>query len=224
MRILVIEDELSVASFIKKGLEEQSFQVDMAYDGQTGLMLARQNNYHVVVLDLILPLINGLQVCKILRETNKVPVLMLTALGTTNDIVSGLDSGADDYLTKPFKFQELLARIKALSRRNQLQVTQSNFVLANLEVKYSTKEVFREGTLIRLTVREFNLLEYFISNMGILVSRADIMENVWDNSFDSGTNVVDVYINYLRTKIDKNFTPKLIHTIYGMGYIFKAEE
>jgi DNA-binding response OmpR family regulator len=148
---------------------------------------------------------------------------MLTALGTTNDIVAGLELGADDYLTKPFKFQELLARIKALVRRKNQHVVNEHYQLANLDVNYTTKQVFRDGQLVKLTAREFYLLDYFIKNQGRVLSRTDIIENVWDNSFDAGSNVVDVYVNYLRNKIDKSFSPKLIHTVYGMGYIFKED-
>lgn len=223
MKILVIEDEPGVASFIKKGLEEQSFIVDVAFDGQNGKQLALQNQYDIILLDVILPHINGLQLCKIIREHSNTPILMLTALSTTNDIVTGLDAGGDDYLTKPFKFQELLARIRALVRRKNDLNTESNFTIADLEVDYRTKQVQRKGQQIKLTAREFYLLQYFIRNRGMVLSRADIAENVWDSSFDSGSNVVDVYVNYLRNKIDKNFSLKLIHTVYGMGYIFKED-
>ena len=223
MRILVIEDEAGVVSFIKRGLEEQSFVVDVAYDGRIGKELALQNQYDIVLLDIVLPVIDGLTVCREIRQYSDVPILMLTALGTTNDIVTGLDLGADDYLTKPFKFQELLARIRALVRRKANLHTSGNFTIANLEVDYRTKLVKRDGEMIKLTAREFYLLQYFIRNRGIVLSRADIAENVWDTSFESGSNVVDVYVNYLRNKIDKNFSPRLIHTVYGMGYIFKED-
>lgn len=223
MKILIIEDEPGVAAFLKRGLEEQSFIADVAYDGQTGKQLCLQNEYDVILLDIVLPQINGLQLCKEIRQHTNVPVLMLTALGTTSDIITGLDTGADDYLTKPFKFQELLARIRALMRRKSDSGNNSKFTIANLEVDYRTKEVKRDGQLIKLTAREFYLLQYFIRNRNMVLSRADIAENVWDNSFDSGSNVVDVYVNYLRNKIDKNFIPKLLHTVYGMGYIFKED-
>lgn len=223
MRILIIEDEPSVAAFIKRGLEEQSFIADVAYDGQTGKQLALQNDYDVILLDIILPQINGLQVCKEIRQHTNTPVLMLTALGTTDNIITGLDTGADDYLTKPFKFQELLARVRALTRRKNDLSSNTKFIIANLEVDYRTKEVKRDGQLIKLTAREFYLLQYFIRNRNMVVSRVDIAENVWDSSFDSGSNIVDVYVNYLRNKIDKNFSPKLLHTVYGMGYIFKED-
>lgn len=221
MKILIVEDEQSVVSFLRKGLEEQSYIVDVAYDGKTGQQLALQNQYDIILLDVILPEIGGLQLCKNIRAQRNVPILMLTALGTTQDIVTGLDMGANDYLPKPFKFQELLARIRALLRRQNDLNTDTNFVIADLEIDYRTKQVQREGQPIKLTAREFYLLQYFIRNRGMVLSRADIAENVWESSFDSGSNVVDVYVNYLRNKIDKNFSPKLIHTVYGMGYIFK---
>ncbi len=223
MRILIVEDEQSVAAFLRRGLEEQSFIVDVAYDGQTGKQLAFQNQYDIILLDLILPHINGLQLCQQIRQQSNVSILMLTALGTTGDIVTGLDSGADDYLTKPFKFQELLARIRALVRRKNDLITETIFTIADLEVNYRSKQVKRSGQLIKLTSREFYLLQYFIRNRGMLLSRSDIAENVWDSSLDSGSNIVDVYVNYLRNKIDKDFSSKLIHTVYGMGYIFKED-
>lgn len=223
MKVLVIEDEENVASFIRKGLKEQTYFVDVAYDGQCGEQLALQNHYDIILLDINLPQINGLEVCKIIRQHSEVPILMLTALGATDYVVKGLDAGADDYLTKPFKFQELLARIRALMRREKNLITDNNIQIANLNVDFRSKLVSRNGQIIKLTAREFYLLQYFIRNRGVLLSRADIAENVWDDSFDSGSNIVDVYINYLRNKIDKNYSPKLIHTVYGMGYIFKED-
>ena len=224
MRVLVIEDEKSVASFIRKGLEEQSFIVDIAYDGQIGKRLAEQTEYDIILLDIIIPAINGLTLCQQIRRNSSVPILLLTALGTTEDIVRGLDSGADDYLTKPFKFQELLARMRALVRRKGRMNTETVFTLANLIVDFRSKEVKRDGKIIKLTAREFYLLQFFIRNRGIVLSRAEISESVWENSFDTGSNVVDVYVNYLRNKIDKNFRPKLIHTVYGMGYVFREND
>jgi DNA-binding response OmpR family regulator len=223
MKVLVIEDEKSVAAFLRQGLEEQSFSVDVAYDGQMGRQMALQNQYDIILLDVVLPHFNGLQLCREIKQKAPAPVLMLTALGTTEDIVTGLDSGADDYLAKPFKFQELLARMRALARRTGNGVTETNFRMADLEVDFRSKEIKRGGKLIKLTVREFYLLHYFIQNKGRVVSRADIAENVWENSFSTGTNVVDVYVNYLRNKIDKNFSPKLVHTVYGMGYILRKK-
>lgn len=223
MKILVIEDEQSVSSFIRKGLEEQGHEVVQAFDGTLGIRTASQNSFDLIILDIILPGMNGLEVCKKLREQgeNSVPILMLTALGTTEDVVTGLDAGADDYLSKPFKFKELVARVRALTRRKNLGQTGSKIQVADLEVDLDSKSVSRNDKPIKLTAREFNLLEYFIRNKGRVVSRVDILENVWEVNFDMGTNVIDVYVNYLRNKIDKNFSPKLIHTVVGMGYVLK---
>lgn len=224
MKILVIEDEQSVSSFIRKGLEEQGHEVTQAFDGTMGLRTALQKAFDLIILDLVLPGMNGLEVCKKLREEgdNSVPILMLTALGATDDIVLGLDAGADDYLSKPFKFKELMARIRALTRRKNLAGTAAKQLqVADLEINLDSKTVSRNEKPIKLTAREFNLLEYLIRNKGRVVSRVDILENVWEVNFDMGTNVIDVYVNYLRNKIDKNFSPKLIHTVVGMGYVLK---
>ena len=225
MNILLIEDEVHVSAFIKKGLEEEGFHVDVAFDGYTGNKLALQEVYDVILLDIILPQINGLEVCRMLREEKiETPILMLTALGSTDNIVTGLKTGADDYLVKPFKFKELLARIDALIRRNQNRIINPVFKFAGLELNDSTKEVIRNGNVIKLTAREFSLLQYFINNLGIVKSRMQIMESVWGNTYDNNSNVVDVYVNYLRNKIDKDYSSKLIHTVTGMGYIFKEDE
>jgi DNA-binding response OmpR family regulator len=225
MKILVIEDEPKVASFIKRGLEENEYEADIALDGKAGIHKAVIDDYELIILDINLPLVNGYEVCKVIREKRKVPILMLTAMGTLENKVTGLEVGADDYLLKPFEFKELLARIRALSRRSNIYNFESNvFKLANLEVDLVAKSVIRETRKIELTAKEFNLLEYFIKNQGRVLSRADIAENVWNLSFDTGTNIIDVYVNYLRKKIDKDFEPKLIHTLVGMGYIMKVEE
>ena len=223
MKILVIEDEQSVSSFIRKGLEEQGYEVTQAYDGSMGFRAAFQKSFDLIILDIILPGMNGLEVCKKLREEGEtaVPILMLTALGATDDVVTGLDAGADDYLGKPFKFKELLARVRALTRRKSLTTTTKQLQVADLEVDLDRKMVSRGDKPIKLTAKEFNLLEYLIRNKGRVVSRVDILENVWEVNFDLGTNVIDVYVNYLRNKIDKNFSPKLIHTVVGMGYVLK---
>lgn len=223
MKILLIEDEPSVSSFIKRGLEENGYSVQQAFDGDTGLKLARQGAFELIILDLILPHRNGLEVCKILREEGykDVPILMLTALSTTADVVEGLEAGADDYLRKPFKFQELLARIYALGRRRQIMPSGKKLSVANLVMDMDAKTVTRDGGEISLTAREFTLLEYFIRNKGRVISRNTILEQVWELDFDTGTNIVDVYVNYLRKKIDKGFSPKLIHTVIGMGYVLK---
>ncbi len=225
MRILLIEDEPKISTFIKKGLEEESFYVDVAFDGYTGKKLALQEEYDLILLDLILPQINGVELCRTLREEKlETPILMLTALGSTDDIVTGLNIGADDYLTKPFKFKELLARINALIRRHQNRTINPVLFIADLEINEFTKVVKRKGQLINLTPKEFLLLQYFIRNSGIVKSRTQIAESIWGNVSYSNSNVVDVYVNYLRNKIDKDFSPKLIHTVFGMGYIFKESE
>ncbi|MDX5348217.1 MAG: response regulator transcription factor [Hymenobacteraceae bacterium] len=225
MKVLVVEDEPNVASFIKKGLEEQSYEVDVAYDGSTGLSLARQKDYDIAILDIIMPNTNGLEVCRQLRDRNpELPILMLTALSTTDDVVTGLDAGADDYLAKPFKFKELLARVRALTRRKNLSGQTNKLAFADLEMDLDTKTVKRSGKEIVLTAREFALLEYFMKNRGRVLSRIDLLENVWELNFDLGSNVVDVYVNYLRNKIDKEFPSKLIHTVIGMGYVLKQQE
>jgi DNA-binding response OmpR family regulator len=218
MNVLLIEDEVNVSAFIKKGLEEESFHVEVAFDGYTGKKLAIQETYDIIILDIILPQINGLELCRMLREEKiETPILMLSALGSTDNIVTGLKTGADDYLIKPFKFKELLARIDALIRRTQNRTINPIFNFAGLELNDFSKEVRRNGQLIKLTAREFSLLQYFFNNIGIVKSRTQILDSVWGN-------VVDVYVNYLRNKVDKDFSPKLIHTITGMGYIFKEGE
>lgn len=223
MKILVVEDEFKVSTFIKKGLEEHNYEVTVAHDGLVGKNLALSKPYDLIILDINLPLINGLDLCKEIRKADKrLPILMLTALGTTENKVIGLDSGADDYLVKPFEFSELLARIRALSRRN-IEETSHIYKISNLELDTYTKVVKREGHKIELTAREFALLEYLMKNKGRVVSRVNIAEKVWDINFDTGTNVIDVYINFLRKKVDKDFNPKLIHTLVGMGYVLKED-
>lgn len=225
MKILLIEDEPKVASFIKKGLEEQAYEVDQAYDGTFGVKLALQHDYDLVILDIILPNISGLDVCRQIRKHNKsVSVLMLTALGSTDDKITGLDAGADDYLTKPFEFKELLARIRALSRRGSEAPVGEVLRIADLELDLTKKTVERAGKPISLTAREFSLFYYLLRNRGRVVSRVDITEQVWETSFDTGSNVIDVYVNFLRKKIDKGHSIKLIHTLVGMGYVLKEQE
>lgn len=221
MKILVVEDEVKVAEFLKKGLEEQGYLTDVAYDGQMGEKLALRNQYDILLLDVILPGINGFELCRRIREKKpNVPVLMLTALGTTEDKLSGFDSGADDYLVKPFEFKELLARIRALIKRATGVVHTSTVIkVADLELDLDKKTARRGNSNIELTAKEFALLEFLMKNKGRVVSRTDIAEKVWDITFDTGTNVVDVYINILRKKLDKNFTQKLIHTRIGLGYM-----
>ncbi len=224
MRVLVIEDEQRVSSFIKRGLEENGIQVTQAFDGSTGLKTAQRNKFDVIILDIIMPEMNGLEVCTKLREDygSDISIILLTASGTTEDIVEGLNSGADDYLIKPFKFRELLARVQALARRK----TQSPKILkvAELELNTETKVVLRQHCIIDLTAREYKLLEYLLRNKNKVVARMDILENVWDVNHDLGTNVVEVYINYLRKKIDHGFDRSLIKTIVGMGYTIKETQ
>lgn len=225
MNILLIEDEQSVSSFIKRGLEEQGNTVVQAFDGIIGLKLACQDEFDVIILDVVMPGMNGIEVCDKLKNQEGIttPILMLTALGTTDDIVTGLETGADDYLPKPFKFKELLARIQALVRRNAFIDQKENQILKvqDLEMNLKSKEVNRGGVEIILTAREFKLLEYLIKNKNRVVSRTNILENVWEVDFDLGTNVIDVYINYLRKKIEHGFSSKIIKTVIGMGYIIK---
>jgi DNA-binding response OmpR family regulator len=225
MKILLVEDEAKLATYIKKGLEEKSYSVEIAYDGLLGKRLAMVNHYDIIILDVILPQLNGYEVCKELRSKKiKTPILMLTALGTIDDKITGFDSGADDYLVKPFELRELLARINALHKRSMDISTSGNVLSINdLEMNLDEMLVRRGGKNIELTAKEFALLEYFLRNQGKVISRADIALNVWDINFDSGTNVIDVYVNFLRKKIDKDFDAKLIHTVIGMGYILKED-
>jgi len=226
MKILIVEDEPKVASFIKKGLEEQSYLVEQAFDGNIGKSMVLSSTYDVIILDVNLPGINGFELCKIIRENHIItPVLMLTALGTTDDKLTGFDSGADDYLVKPFEFRELIARLKALVKRGSTDASQTSNVLkvADLELDLDQKIAIREGHKVDLTAKEFALLEYFIRNKGRVVSRIDIAEKVWEINFDTGTNVIDVYVNFLRKKVDRDFPTRLIHTVVGMGYILKEE-
>ncbi|OWP64454.1 DNA-binding response regulator [Hymenobacter amundsenii] len=225
MKILLVEDEPKVAAFLHQGLTEQHHSVDLAADGLLGLRLALQGEYDLLILDTLLPGLSGLEVCRQVRARNTgVPILMLTALGETDDKIRGLDAGADDYLVKPFAFQELLARIRALTRRrHETPATGSVLRLADLTLDPARKVVQRAGQPIQLTAREFALLEYLLRNQNRVVSRVDILEQVWETSFDTGSNVIDVYINFLRKKLDKDFTPKLIHTLVGMGYVMKEE-
>lgn len=226
MKVLIVEDEPKVAAFIKKGLEELSFQAEIAYDGFIGKQMALANKYDVIILDVNLPQLNGFEVCKEVRKKDpNIPVLMLTALNSTDDKLTGFDSGADDYLAKPFEFRELMARLKSLVKRSKPSGVSSNtLVLADLEMNLDNKTVKRASKKIDLTAKEFALLEFLMRNKGKVVSRVDIAERVWDITFDTGTNVIDVYVNFLRKKIDKEFVPKLIHSKIGMGYILTDEE
>lgn len=223
-KILLVEDEVNIASFIERGLREFGHEVYVAYDGAAGWELTQKNDFQLLILDIIMPKMNGLQLYKQYRQRfgYHAPVIMLTALGTTEDIVSGLDAGADDYLVKPFSFQELEARIKALLRRSGNESVHMALRCGDLVLDPPSHRAIRNGQVIDLTVKEYRLLEYFIQNQGTALSRMNLLKNVWDKDFDTNTNVVDVYVNYLRTKIDKDFEPKLIHTVVGVGYMMEA--
>jgi len=223
-RILIVEDEPKVASFVKLGLEKNGFSCEIAFDGSMGKRMFDAGDYDLIILDINLPYKNGFELCKEIRSSNqKIPVIMLTALGTTEDKLSGFDSGTDDYLLKPFEFRELLARIRSLLKRVSINETGGNILkYLDLEMNLDTYEVTRANRVIDLTQKEFALLEYLLRNRGRVLSRIDIAEKVWDINFDTGTNIIDVYVNFLRKKIDKDFSPKLIHTQTGVGYILKA--
>lgn len=225
MKLLVVEDEPKTLQAIQQGLEESQFEVDIAYDGLIAKRLALKNNYAAIITDLILPGLNGYELCRQLRaEGLTTPILMLTALGETEDKISGFDAGADQYLTKPFQFAELLARVRALTKRGtQVSLTAQTLRYGGVEMNLDAKTVTRDEQPIELTAREFALLEFLMRNQGRVLSKPSIAEHVWDLNFDTGTNVVEVYINYLRKKIDRNFPKKLIHTHFGMGYMFQEE-
>jgi len=225
MKILLIEDEPGLVSVILRGLTVAGMEVSVAADGKMGLEMALTHTFDVIILDIMLPGMNGIQVCKEIRKQDDVvAILMLTALSSTENIVTGLNSGADDYLAKPFKFAELEARIRTLARRRRVgSAPKSVISIADLEVDTVSKTAKRNNKSIALTATEYNLLEYFVKNQNMVLSRIQILENVWDIDFNMGTNVVDVYVNYLRKKIDNGYDVKLIHTVFGMGYIFKEE-
>lgn len=227
MAILLIEDEPNVVSVIKRGLADYDFEVSVATNGLTGLQMALDYQFDLIILDIMLPQLDGIQVCKRIREHNEtVPIIMLTALDSTQNIVSGLDSGADDYLAKPFKMEELAARLKTLLRRskNEPKAPGNVYKIGGLELDADAKLVKLENEAINLTSTEYRLLEYFMKNQKKVLSRIQILENVWDIDFNLGTNVVDVYINYLRKKLDKNNSTRFIQTVFGMGYIMKETE
>lgn len=224
MRILVVEDEKKVSSFIKRGLEEEKYEVDTAFDGEEGLKMALERPYEIVILDWMLPKQDGLSVLKELRaQKRSTPVLMLTAKDTVEDIVAGLDSGCDDYLTKPFAFAELLARVRALLRRSEMD-RGAELRFADLRIDPVTHKVWRGDKEIDLTAKEYSLLEYFMRNPNQVLTRTMIADHVWDYTFDSFTNIIDVYVNYLRKKIDRDADKKLIHTVRGVGYIIKEDD
>lgn len=231
-KIILIEDESSVVSFIKKGLQEINYEVSVAFDGITGIRLVEENNFDLVILDIMLPEMNGLDVCKEIRKNNKnIPILFLTALDSSENIVMGLENGGDDYLVKPFKFIELVARIKSLLRRShQNNTTNTELLYTNNEYIYEfsdlivndyTKKVIRSNEEISLTSTEYKLLLYFLNNPEKVISRSEILDAVWGVNYELGTNVVDVYVNYLRKKLDTQEENKIIHTVIGMGYVLK---
>ncbi len=225
MKILLVEDEPNVISVIQRSLSLAGYEITIALDGKSGLNMALDHQFDLIILDLMLPVMNGMEVCRNIRQLkNRVPIIMLTALGTTENIVSGLDAGADDYLTKPFKLAELEARIRTLVRRGkEVDLEKSNDILTidDLVLHKSSKLVYRNSKTIEMTATEFRLLEFLLLNQNRVLNRIEILENVWDINFNLGTNVVDVYINYLRKKIDKNFDKRLIHTVFGMGYVMR---
>lgn len=225
MNILLVEDESAVISVIQRGLTEHNLSVSVALDGATGLQMARGHEFDVILLDIMLPGMNGIEVCKTLRRENiNTPVLMLTALGSTENVITGLDSGADDYMSKPFKLSELYARIRALARRRFTPLKDDSTIsIGSLELNTVSKTITRNNTPISLTATEYKLLEYLMKNANRVLSRMEILEHVWGINFNMGTNVVDVYVNYLRKKIDKDFENKMIHTLVGMGYVLKSD-
>jgi heavy metal response regulator len=222
MRILLIEDEKKISDFIKRGLKEEGYAVDVSYDGEEGYFLAKTNTYDLILLDLMIPKIDGVTLCKKLRQDKMTaPIIMLTAKDTVRDKVTGLDAGADDYLAKPFAFDELLARIRAILRKKTDQAP-TKLQVGDLVLDLQTHKASRAGKDIILTTKEYSLLEYLMRNAGKVVTRTMISEHVWDIDFDTFTNVIDVYINYLRNKVDAGHKKKLIHTIRGRGYILKG--
>lgn len=225
--ILVVEDDNSVASLIVRSLTEEGYNVSLAPDGQFAWDMLNQSTFDLIILDIMLPKINGLELCKMIRSAGiDSQILMLTALGSTQNIVSGLDSGADDYLVKPYKLEELLARVRSMIRRGSSTATSSDddpLSFEDLTLDVKEKMATRAGNKIALTATEYRLLEYLLKNKKRVLSRVDILESVWGVDFDMNTKVVDVYVNYLRKKIDNGFDKKLIHTVIGMGYILKTE-
>lgn len=221
-KILIVEDEKRVADLLKAGLEENGYQTMVAYDGVMGLRLFRNNSFQLVISDIVLPGLDGFELCREIRKVDeRVPILMLTALGSADDKLDGFDAGADDYMVKPFDFRELTARVKVLLKRSSDTVvrTSAQIVYADLSIDPNLREVKRRGNAINLSPKEYNLLTYMVENAERVISRVEIAEKVWNTHFDTGTNFIDVYINYLRKKIDKEFDVKLIHTKPGVGFI-----
>ncbi|MDY6863664.1 MAG: heavy metal response regulator transcription factor [Thermodesulfobacteriota bacterium] len=224
MKILVVEDDKNIARFIEKGLKENYFVVDKASNGEDGLHFAIHETYDLIILDIMLPIVDGYKILSHLRETgDNTPVIFLTSKGSVNNIVNGLNLGADDYIVKPFSFHELLARIRTILRRGK-DISSPILKIDDLTLNQATREVRRGNTLIELTPKEYSLLEYFMRNAGHVLTRTMISEHTWNYDFDPMTNIIDVHINHLRSKIDKNFYPKLIHTVKGVGYVLKGED
>ncbi|AHJ97921.1 response regulator [Hymenobacter swuensis] len=223
MKILLVEDEPKLASFVKKGFGNEGYEIEVAYDGRMGQSLIQQNRYDLVILDVNLPYVNGFELCRLVRRQDaRVPVLLLTALDSLDDKVTGFEAGTDDYLVKPFEFKELLLRARVLMRRHTEAATvQPALRIADLELNLDAKTVTRAGQRIDLTTKEYSLLEYLLLNRGRIISRVDIAEKVWELNFDTNTNVIDVYVSYLRKKLDKGYPVKLIHTVVGMGYVLR---
>lgn len=224
--ILVVEDEIRLADLLKAGLEEQGFSVDLAYDGYIGRNMCLKNTYDLLILDINLPLLNGYDLCKEIRQhNNDIPIIMLTAMASSENKLAGFDVGADDYILKPFDFKELLARVRVFLRRSSPLEKQEDMLIQidDLVIDTVKKTVFRNNIHIELTAKEFTLLEYLARNQGKVISRAEIAEKIWKLNFDTGTNYIDVYINYLRKKIDKDHPVKLIHTRVGLGYVLKEK-
>jgi two-component system, OmpR family, copper resistance phosphate regulon response regulator CusR len=225
MKILLVEDDPRISSFIKIGLESHNIIVDVAYDSPIGERLAFSKTYDVIILDVIIPGLSGFELCKKIRNKNILtPIILLTSLDSVEDKLEGFESGADDYLVKPFSFLELLARIKALNRRNRESIIKPSLLLADLELDSITRKVKRDGREISLTATEYKILELLLENKNKVFDRMQIAEKIWGLSFNSGTNIIDVHINSLRKKIDKDFCPKLIHTRKGFGYVLSDQE
>jgi len=226
INILIVEDEQRLAEVLKKHLEDSGFRAEIASDGYLGKQMVQANNYSLIILDINLPLINGYDLCKEIRKTNsKIPIIMLTAFSTPDNKIAGFDAGADDYITKPFDYRELLARVNVFLRRSDLNTGTGTILgIADLEMDLSTKKVTRAQKRIDLTAKESLLLETFLRNKGKLLTREFIIEKVWGIEFDPNTNIIDVYVNYLRKKIDKDFKPKLIHTKFGFGFYLSEKE
>ena len=225
MRFLLVEDDKGVSRFIKKGLKEEGYVVDTAFDGEEGLHLSLSQTYDLIILDILLPEMNGYEVLRKIREKGVViPVICLTAKDEKEDIIQGFELGADDYLVKPFSFSELLARIKAVLRRGIKDVELSKLTVGELSLDLINRTAYRNGKNIDLSSREFLLLEYLMRNAEQILTRTMILENVWGYNFDTSSNIIDVHINHLRKKVDENFPQKLIHTIKGVGYVFKTDK